>query len=49
MGVLINDMHTAVSADVNRYIREDDKIHLTEDGIRLCAELTADAIRKAAE
>lgn len=49
MGVLINDMHTAVSADVNRYIREDDKIHLTEDGIRLCAELTADAIRRAAE
>ena len=49
MGVLINDMHTAVSADVNRYIREDDKIHLTEDGIRLCAELTAEAIRKAAE
>ena len=49
MGVLINDMHTPVAADVDRYIREDDKIHLSEDGIRLCAQLTADSIRKAAE
>ena len=46
-GVLINDLYTPVAADINRYISED-TIHLSEEGIALCAAQVADAIRKAA-
>lgn len=49
MGVLINDLHAAVAADIGRYIRADDNIHLTEEGIRLCANQTASVIREAAK
>ena len=48
MGVMINDLHAAVAADVYRYIGED-TIHLTEDGIRLCAHQVADIIKEAAK
>ena len=46
MGVIINDLHAAAS-DVERCIRADDCIHLTEEGIRLCAKQTAAVIRAA--
>lgn len=49
MGIRINDLYTPISADIPRYIREDDMIHLTEDGIRLCAKLVEESIRSAAE
>ena len=48
MGVVINDLHSAVSADVYRYIC-DDTIHLSQDGIELCAKMVEKAIRKQAE
>jgi hypothetical protein len=47
LGVLINDLHAVVATDIDRYIREDDNIHLTEDGIAVCAEQVAKAIREA--
>ena len=49
MGVLINDLYTPLAADVARYIREDDLIHLSEEGIALSAELVEKAIRDAAK
>ena len=49
MGVQINDLFTPVSADIPRDIRANDLIHLTEEGIALCADLVERAIRAAAE
>lgn len=45
MGVVINDLYTVVIADLEANIREDDKIHLSEQGTRLCAEKTAETLR----
>ena len=45
-GVLINDLYSAVAADIDRYI-SDDTIHLSEAGAALCAEQTARIIRAA--
>ncbi len=45
-GLLIDDLNAVVSADIGRYVRRDDNIHLTEDGIAVCAEAVAEAIRK---
>ena len=44
MGIEINDLHSLVNADVYRYIREDDKIHLSDEGIEMCARKVADVI-----
>ena len=46
-GVRINDLYTLVAADIPRYIRND-HIHLSEDGIALCATAVEKAIREAA-
>lgn len=46
MGLEINDLHSAVAADVMKYVRESDRIHLSEEGAELCAELVARAIRQ---
>ena len=48
MGVVINDLHKAVSLDIDRYIC-DDLTHLNEEGIALCAGLVTDVIRRQAE
>ncbi len=45
MGVIINDLYSVVMYDLEVNIHEDDKIHLTEQGIRLCAEATANLLR----
>ena len=45
-GVIINDLYTPVAEDIDRYISEDN-IHLSEEGIELCAKLCADAIKRA--
>lgn len=45
MGVVFNDLYTIVMSDLEANIREDDKIHLTEQGIRLCAEKTAETLK----
>ena len=47
-GVVINDLNALVSRDVNRYIRADDRLHLTEAGIDVCAGQVCDAIRALA-
>lgn len=48
MGVLINDLFTPVAADVETMICED-HIHLSAQGIEVCAAQVADCIRKASE
>ena len=45
-GILVNDLHALIAADVDRYVRKDDNIHLTEDGNRVSAHAVADAIRR---
>lgn len=47
-GVLIDDLHALIAADIDRYVRKDDNIHLTEDGNTACAVRVADMIRRAA-
>ena len=46
-GVIINDLHNLVSTDVYRYISQD-TIHLTDEGIKLCAEQVAMIIKNTA-
>ena len=46
MGIVINDLNALVKQDVEKYIRSDDMIHLTQEGIDLCAEQVATYIRK---
>ena len=45
IGVKINDLHALVSQDVHKYIKECDKIHLSDEGIELCANAVVDAIK----
>jgi lysophospholipase L1-like esterase len=47
-GVLINDLNSLLAVDINRYICED-LIHLTDEGLELCAKQTAAMIREAAK
>jgi len=37
MGIEINDLYSLVNQDILKYIREDDKIHLTDEEIAMCA------------
>ena len=46
-GVIINDLHMPLYADIERYIC-DDNVHLTEEGISLCANMTANIISDTA-
>ena len=46
LGVVINDLHSAVSQDVHKYVKECDMIHLSSEGIDLCAKMVVDAIKK---
>ena len=46
-GVIINDLHTTLATDVYRYIC-DDTIHLSDDGIKVCAEQVAKIIKETA-
>ena len=47
-GVLINDLNAALAGDINRYICED-LIHLSEEGLEICARQTAQCIQAAAQ
>ena len=40
-GIIINDLYTTVAADIDKYIRKDDNIHLTDAGIKVCSEQVA--------
>lgn len=44
MGVEINDLHAIVMQDVNKYICED-LLHLSNEGIEICAKQVADKIK----
>ncbi len=47
MGVVINDLHSLVASDIDKYI-SDDKIHLSEEGIKVCGEQISKLIREYA-
>ncbi len=47
-GVIINDLHTLIKSDLQRYMSTD-TIHLSEEGIKVCATQVADCIREAAK
>ena len=49
LGIIINDLHTTVYPNIDTMIRKDDKIHLTEEGIEVCAKQVADAILRVAK
>lgn len=46
-GVIINDLYKLVASDIEAYICEDN-IHLSEEGIRVCANQVANIIRDVA-
>ena len=46
IGIKINDLHALVSKDVHKYIKECDKIHLSDEGVELCAEAVCKAIKE---
>ncbi len=48
-GIIINDLFSVVIKDVEKYIREDDNIHLTEAGKEVCAEQVAKVIKEVAK
>ena len=43
-GILINDLHSLVTQDVEKYILESDCIHLSEEGIDACSKQVAKMI-----
>lgn len=45
-GVIINDINAIIKQDINKYIREDDCIHLTDEAIDLLAKEIADKIKE---
>lgn len=48
MGVVINDLHAVIAQNVPAYIKDSDKIHLTEEGIEAAAHAVADTVRRLA-
>ena len=48
-GIIINDLYKLIVSDIDKYIRKDDNIHLTDDGIKVCAEQVASVIRSVCE
>ena len=47
-GVIINDLNALLIDDIEKYICSD-LIHLTNDGVEVCAKAVADIIRKTAQ
>ena len=45
MGIEINDLHATVMQDLYKYIGQD-QLHLSPEGIEICAKQVADIIRK---
>ena len=45
MGIVINDLNSLLADDIEKYIRADDKIHLTDEAIKLCSRQTAGYIK----
>lgn len=47
MGILINDLNAFIKPHIGKYIREDDRVHLSEAGIDACADEVAAVIKEA--
>ena len=47
--IIINDLYSVVASDIDKYIRKDDKIHLTQEGIKVCSKQVAKTIIEVAE
>lgn len=47
-GVIINDLHSALVKDIDRYISQEDNIHLTDAGAEVCARQVAEIIKQVA-
>ncbi|MBE6687833.1 MAG: hypothetical protein E7588_00990 [Ruminococcaceae bacterium] len=47
-GIIINDLYSTVAKDIDKYIC-DDKIHLSQEGIDVCAKQVADIIKEVAK
>lgn len=45
MGIIINDLNAFVTPNIETFIRKDDNIHLTDEGIDACAKEVADFIK----
>lgn len=45
MGVVIDDLYSVVTPNIDDYIRRDDHIHLTEPAMEVCAAQVADVVR----
>jgi len=48
-GVIINDLHALLADDKERYILASDNIHLTSEGVEVCARAVANIIAAEAE
>ena len=48
-GIVINDLYKLVSSDIDKYIRKDDNIHLTDEGIEVCGKQVTDMIRSVSQ
>lgn len=48
-GVIINDLYTPMASDIQKYIRSDDHIHLTDAGIEVCSKKVSDIILEVAK
>ena len=46
LGIKINDLNSLFKNDIEKYIRSDDLIHLTEEGAELAAKQVADIIEE---
>ena len=49
MGIIINDLHSFVYPNIETYIRKNDNIHLTEEGIQACGKKVAQVIMNVAK
>jgi len=47
MGIIINDLNALVSLDKEKYLRSDDLIHLSDEGIKICGEQVVKVIKQA--
>ncbi len=43
-GIIINDLYKLISSDIDKYISKEDNIHLSEEGVKVCAEQVANII-----
>ena len=43
-GVTINDLGGQIYKDINKYIREDDLIHLNDEGVKLASKQVLESI-----